>query len=231
MDLNQLLQKIPKPLLAVIVLAISIALFVYNDPLRDRCEVESALYKKKMAGILYATKINGKIQYPKINYWRENCKEGNSEGSCREYLEGLRLMVRELKTMSPQCQMHFNLNNDNFLPQISSALQILALIAWGEEPPAGLAERAGWLNVSQLQTFCYLKSLFLQIADEESYLALRAKIYREYPDKWPETIPLDERAPESRPRAFKTNMNPTGSLKESDVYQRSLFSLRCDSYM
>ena len=107
----------------------------------------------------------------------------------------------------------------------------MALVAWGEKPPAGLAERLGWLTVPHMQTFCYLKRTFIEIAGEENFAALREKVYREYPDNWDENKPIEDRLPEDRPRAYKTPNNMTGSLSAADVYQRSIFSIKCDLYM
>lgn len=232
MDINQAIQKVPKPALVLVVLCAALALFVYNDPLKNECEVQASVFEKRVSGLLLSTQIKKRTQFAQIqNYLSARCKEGNSMGACYEYLEALRVVVRELRAMSNKCQIEYSVNHERFLPQISNALQIIALVAWGEKPPAGLKERLGWLEPSQVQTFCYLKQFFIQMSDDETYLKLRNKVYREFPDAWSESTSIDDRTPENRPRAMKTESNPTGKLTESDIYQRSIFSMNCNSYM
>lgn len=231
MDLNQLIQKIPKPILVLGVLIISIVLFMVNDPLRDECEIQAFVFDNKMKGILTSSKMNGKTQFPKMIYWRDRCKDGNSIGSCSDYLDGLKIMSKELKLMNDKCQVAYSQKNEEFAIYVSRALQIMALVAWGEKPPDSVAERLGWLNLAQMQTFCYLKRTFLLIGEEENFLTLREKVYKEFPDNWPEKLDAENRLPENRPRAYKTAINPSGTLGFEQIYQRSIFSIRCDLYM
>lgn len=232
MDINQVIQKIPRPVLVLVVLVLALGLFVYNDPLKNECEVQASVFDKRVSGLLISQKKKNKTQFAQIkNYLSVRCKEGNSMGACYEYLEALRVVTRELRAMSTKCQIDYSVNNEYFLPQISNALQVIALVAWGDKPPAGLKERLGWLEPAQIQTFCYLKQFFIQMAGDENYLALRSKVYREFPDAWPENMSIDDRTPDNRPRALKSESNPTGKLTEGDVYQRSIFSMNCNSYM
>jgi hypothetical protein len=248
MDLNQTIQKVPRPILVFIVLAIAIVFFVYNDPLKDECEVQTSLFEKKTEGILSSVKKNRKIQYPQIVYWRDRCKTGNSIGSCDDYFEGLRVITGHLRSVNDNCQIKYAEQNANFSVIVTQAVKIMALVAWGEKPPAGLAERIGWLNESNLRTFCYLKKTFLMLGGEENFQLLREQVYREYPGDWPpdELLKIAERAQlakkisgddtsrlldENRPRAYKTPSNPSGALTKDQIFERSIFSIRCDMYM
>lgn len=250
MDINQTIHKIPKPALVVGILVLSILLFVYNDPLRDECEVQTAIFEKKTKGLISAEKIKGKIQYPLINYWRERCKDGNSIGSCNDYLEGLRALTKELREVKENCQIKYIEQNENLSSQLVQALKIMALVAWGDKPPVGLPERAGWFNESHLRTFCYLKKTFILTGGEENFLSLRTKVYREFPGEWSEKfdinrlvdantdkakkendIDIAKLVADNRPRAYKTASNPSGTLSLDEIYERSIFSIRCDLYM
>jgi hypothetical protein len=235
-DLNQVIQKIPKPLLVLGVIILSIGFFVYNDPLRDECEVQNTLFEKKMLGLTITEQKKNyqgrKLKhFPQLEYWKNRCKEGNSIGSCNDYFTGLRTLIQELRVVNDKCQIKFSQQNEGFSFIISEGLQIMALVAWGDKPPGGPGERLGWLTTTHLQTFCYLKRTFILISDEQTYEALKAKVYREYPDNWPESAIAEDRIDEKRPRAFKTMTNPNGSLKADEIYSRSLFSVRCDLYM
>lgn len=251
MDINQVIKNIPRPVLVIGILVLSIGLFVYNDPLRDECEVQTSIFEKKTQGILSKVKKNGKIQYAQINYWKDRCKEGNSIGSCNDYFEGLRFVTKELREVSESCQIKYIIQNEDLSKQIRDALQIIALVAWGEKPPLGIAERIGWLNESHIRTFCYLKKTFILANEEESFLLLREKVYREFPGEWAEKFDIDklvaantdkskadnEKADvaklvaENRQRAYKTAANPSGKMTSNEIFERSIFSIRCDLYM
>lgn len=264
MDINQLLQKIPKPILILTVLILALTFFVYNDPLKDECEVQTSLFEKKMAGLLFKEKKGKKTQFPKISYWKDRCRSGNSVGACEDYFEGLRLFTKEFRTINETCQKKYAEAEENawLISILADSLKIIALVAWGDRPPSGVAERAGWLGEGELKTFCYLKKTFSLLSTDENMLALRETVYNQYPGEWSdkfnvdnlitatmqgeaakpkasedETARIDEdelirkRIDQSRPRAYKSSSNPNGTLTREQVYERSIFSLRCDMYM
>lgn len=230
-SLDETLQQIPKPLLVFLILAISIVFFVVNDPLRDECEIQSILFEKNTTGFLSAVKLSSnKIQFPQFNYWRDRCRDGNSIGACEDFLNGLKGLVTELRSFKDKCQIKYSETKEDFKVQLNQALQIVALVAWGDKPPKSIQERLGWLTESNLKTFCGLRKAYLNVAGEEAYTALREKVYRQYPDVWSDTVPLENRTSDNRPLAYKTQANPGGSLTKEQVYERSLFSIRCDLY-
>jgi len=232
-DINQIIQKIPRPLLVLGAIVLGLIIFVVSDPLRDECEVQNALFRKRMLGLTIPVTIKkfNKMQFPQLEYWKDRCKEGNSIGSCNDYFTGLRTVIQELRVVNDKCQIKFSQENEQFSFIISEGLQIMALVAWGDKPPGGPGERLGWLTNTHLQTFCYLKRTFILISDEETYEALKSKVYREYPDNWQESVAAEDRVDDKRPRAFKTQSNPNGSFRADEIYPRSLFSVRCDLYM
>lgn len=255
MSLDDAIQKVPKPILIVGVLTLALAFFVYNDPLKDECEVQISNFKKNMQGVLYGEKIRKKTQFPQIYYWKDRCRTGNSIGACEDYFSGLRSLEKELKTVNRTCQIKYVQQEEgkSLLKEVSNAVHIMSLVAWGEKPPGGLSERLGWLNETNVRTFCYLKETLKQFVGDEGLLQLREKVYREYPGDWPEKfnvndlvisnsgpgnkgenssdIDVSKLVAENRPRAYKTSVNPAGTLTKEQVYERSLFSIRCDLYM
>jgi hypothetical protein len=234
--MNQLLAKIPRPLLVLLILCGALVFFVLNDPIKDECDIQAKVFDRNTKGILKAVRKNKKIQFAQITSMRDLCKEGNSMGSCADYFDSLGLVVHELKLFKEKCQLVYAENNESFVSTLSQGMQIMALVAWGEKPPAGLSERFGWFTEVQIKTFCGLKKSYLFLAGEEAFLALRNRVYSEYPDAWPEpTLPndaiADRRKPENRPRALKTAANPLGKYTKEQVFERSLFSTRCDMYL
>ncbi len=231
MNLQLLMQKIPKPVLVLIALIGALALIVVSNPLKDECEVKTNLFLKEMRGIITSVRVKkSKTQYAQLTFWRDRCKEGNSIGSCEDYFSGLKKLALALAVFPDHCQTKFIEENEAFLKNVSDALQIMSLVAWGEKPPTGPSERLGWLTEDHLKTFCRLRKNFVALTSDEDLQALRDRIYFQYPDAWPEAIPMEDRKPEDRPKALKTASNPNGSFDKNKIFERSLFSIRCDLY-
>ena len=184
-----------------------------------------------MRGIITSVRVKkNKTQFAKLNFWKDRCRESNTAGSCEEYFNGLTKLTTALSIFPDQCQIKFIEENEAFPKYIYDAIQVMALVAWGERPPSGPSERLGWLTEAHLKTFCRLKKTFATLTSDEELIALRDKIYSQYPDSWPETVDPEARKPEDRPKAFKAASNPLGTLDKNKVYERSLFSMRCDLY-
>ncbi|MFZ3231927.1 MAG: hypothetical protein WA160_17095 [Pseudobdellovibrio sp.] len=252
MNLSQFISKIPKPILVLGVLFLALLAIVLLNPMRDECEIKTNLFLKQMAGVINSVRVKSKqgaqeqtkgiIQFAQISYWKDRCQQGNSIGACEDYFNGLKKIVTALIVLPEQCQIKLIEKNELFLKYLSDGIQIMSLVAWGEKPPAGAAERAGWLTEVDLRTFCGLQKEFLMLAGDDELQALKDRVYHQYPearsDKLMQEIEkksdekMDEslRDPVNRPLALKTVQNPAGTLEKKQIFERSLFSIRCDLY-
>lgn len=230
MSLNQIVSKIPKPVLVIGVLTLALVAIVFNNPLKDECEVKTTNFLKEVRGIITSVRAKDKTQFAQLGFWMDRCKQGNSQGACEDYFSGLRKLTTALTVFPEKCQSRYSEENENFISYLINGIQVMSLVAWGERPPNGVADRAGWLTEADLKTFCRLKKTFYSLAKEEDFTAVKNKVYLQYPDAWPETVLEKSRDPENRPMALKTAANPTGTLDVKQIYERSLFSIRCDLY-
>lgn len=232
-SLDDAIAKIPRPLLVFIVLAGALAFIVSQNPLSDGCEVEVSNFDREVRGILSGYKTNTKnktIQYAIIGYAREQCKTGNSQGSCEDYFKAIKRVADATRVISPKCYTKLKESNKDLVSALATGLRILALVAWGEKPPEGIGQRLGTLTEGDVYAFCRAKNGLVALTNLDEYKSLRASVYREFPDRWPDSIPVEKRAEVARPRAYQSPTNPTGTLKEDEIFERSLFSLRCDLY-
>ncbi len=231
-NIQDLIQKIPRPILVIGVLVLALAFIVFQNPLQDGCDVQVTNFNRSVRGILvgYKTKKN-LTQYAQIENFKNLCREGNSAGACENYYEALKKITSGFKIVDSKCVPKLIENYENLPKVISNGIQVMALNAWGEVPPSGVSERLGWLSEIEIYTFCRLKNQYVTLTSDEEYRALRAKTYAEFPDVWPEKMSVEDRAEVPRPRALKSVSNPTGSLSDDEVFKRSLFSLRCDLYL
>lgn len=229
--LDDAIAKMPRSLLVAIVLVGALAFIVQQNPLSDGCEVEVSNFDREVAGIMTGVKNSKKRrQYPIMNYAREQCKEGNSQGSCEDYFKTVKRVADATRVVSPKCYQKLKDEFKDLPNALATGIKIMALVAWGDKPPEGIGQRLGTLTEGDIYGFCRAKNGLIALTNLEEYKALRASVYSEFPDRWPEKISIEQKAEIPRPRALQSTTNPTGTLKESDVYERSLFSLRCDLY-
>ncbi len=231
MGLDQFIARVPKAVLVIVVLTMALIFIVVMNPLKDECDVKTDIFLKEMRGIITSVRVKkNKTQFAKLNFWKDRCRDGNTVGACEEYFTGLNKLTTALSVFPDKCQLKFIEENEAFPKYIYDAIQVMALVAWGERPPSGPSERLGWLTEAHLKTFCRLKKTFATLTSEEDLQSLRSKIYSQYPDSWPEAVDPEAKKPEDRPKALKSALNPTGTLDKDKVYERSLFSMRCDLY-
>jgi len=231
-QLDEVISKIPKPVLVFVVLFLALIFIIQQNPLSDGCAVEVENFNMNTKGVLSGYRDSKKrVHFPQINFLKERCSEGNSQGACFDYLKSLRTVTDSLKLTSEKCYPDLIESSTELIKQLKDGVKVMALVAWGEYPPTSLSQRLGWLTESDVYTFCRMKNTITKLIPNEEFLAFRNTVYREFPDRWTENISLEKRAEMPRPRALKGTTNPNGTLIEKDLYERSLFSLRCDLYL
>ncbi len=230
-QIDDLIQKIPRPVFVVVVLVIALAFIVSQNPLSDGCNVEIANFEKNVSGILVGYRTaSKKIQFPQIEALRDICREGNSQGSCEDYFKSVRKVADAMRNTSEKCYPLLSQQYVKLISTLQQGIKIMALTAWGIKPPENLAQRLGWLTESDIYGFCRSKDLLIKTLGAEAFKTYRMSIYQEFPDAWSDKTPIEKRSETNRPRALKHVGNPSGSLEEKDVYEKSIFSLRCDLY-
>ena len=230
-QIDDLIQKIPRPVFVVVVLVIALAVIVSQNPLSDGCGVEIANFDKNVRGTLVGYRTaSKKIQYAQIDNLRDICKDGNSQGSCEDYFKGIRKIADAMRNTPEKCYPQLSQEYVKLIPALQQGIKIMALTAWGIKPPENLAQRLGWLTESDIYGFCRAKNLLIKTLGPEAFKNYRMSIYQEFPNEWPEKMSLEKRSEANRPRALRYTGNPSGALDEKDIYEKSIFSLRCDLY-
>ena len=135
-----------------------------------------------------------------------------------------------MRSVPEKCYPLLSQEYVKLIPTLQQGLKIMSLTAWGIKPPDNIALRLGWLTESDIYGFCRSKDLMIKTLGTEAFKAYRMSIYQEFPDAWSDKISIEKRSETNRPRALKHVGNPGGSLEEKDVFEKSIFSLRCDLY-
>lgn len=231
MTLMDKLNQVPKPLLIFVFMCIGLALIMYSNPLADGCEVDVKNFSREVRGILRAYQTaKERIQYPLIESQKILCRDGNTPGSCENYFNSLKKITIAASRVRNECYPKLNEDYTNLIPEARSGVKTLALIAWGMQPPKESSQRLGWLSQPEIYTFCRLKRILQDQLSDEDYRAFRYSVYEEFPQEYPPDIDPEKRLLMERPRALRTGDNPEGILTEPEVFERSLFSIRCDMY-
>lgn len=250
---EKLTRYIPKPLLPGVVLLLAIGgIMLYQKP-HTICDTIADTLRANQDGILFPTRINRKMYPAKIIGVMESCRTGNSAGSCFEYFGILRRLAISIKDSNTECipeLMGLNVNNyarTEFYESVQDGdrvredlaevrytsrslgvvlqdgLEMLVRKAWGDSPPEVGPLRFGWLQESELAVFCHLQDVLR-----------RAK----GPEEWPKYVksvmaklPGEKRAEALSGSAPIAPQRPaTELMPETDIRQRSLFSVSCGAY-
>lgn len=234
--MNQILSKIPQPVIVILVLTLGLAFIVFNNPMKNGCDVEIDNFSNRIEGVVTNSRTSKKrLAVSEIKRSIDLCKKGNSQGACADYFAALKKMSDALMFFKSSCSVNL-MESEKFadiLPAtMKDGLKIMALVAWGEQPPESVGAKLGWLTIQDLQTFCRLKLKFEESFGEEEIVKLRQSVFLSYPDKFSDKVlNIENKEDVEKPKALKTSSNPMGTMTEDDVYQKSLFSVNCDKFL
>lgn len=219
--MENFIKSLPKPVLAMLVIAAALIFFVLNDPPHTVCQVQADNFRDALKGDLFPATVNKNKIPPIIDRAQEACQLGNSSGSCLEYFNILRKTARDLKNFSSECMSELA-----GIPEVRRALTegatLMAKMAWGSQAPEQGMARFGWLQESEIGLFCLMKDVYSQSFGEEAWKTLRGNIYKELPGEALRTAP-GLNLGDGIPKAVDT-------MAENEIWARSLFSVRCENF-
>lgn len=220
--MEKFFNSLPKPVLAVLVIVAALIFFMVNDPPHTVCDVQAGNLKESLKGQIFPSVVNKNKIPPILAQAQEACQMGNSAGSCYEYFSVLRKASREIKGFSSECRSELA-----GIPEIRKALTegvtLMAKMAWGSRPPEPGFARFGWLQDSELGLFCLMKDVYAQSFGDQAWNDLRTKIYQELPGEPPPGAAGSAVGMAEAPKAIAT-------MQDKDLWARSVFSVRCESY-
>ena len=220
--MEKFIESLPKSLLAGLAIAAAIVFFMLYSPPHTVCDTQEEALQETLKGSLFPKEIKKAKIPPAIVQAKESCQLGNSAGSCYEYFTILRQIAEEIGKASSECtEQLFSVK------EISSALndgiEIMARLAWGVKPPEPSQERFGWMQEAELSVFCRLKSIYIRAKGEDAWNGLRSKIFTKLPG---EEMPVSSDPASAAAEPKKA----TAVMSELDIFNRSLFSVRCENF-
>jgi len=199
--LDQILNSMPKTVLAILAIIIGFFVIVQSDPPRTVCGSQLELFQQQQKEFLYGGTQNSK--QPLANKYYSVCKESNSPGGCFEFFLRLKKLNQDLESVPSQCSEEFA-QEDTLKSWIMKSMKLMTDISWGDRGPASVTRKNAWFDASDLSMFCDLKKHATRIYGVEVL------------DQWRESTLS------SLPEAEK--------LDHESLYQKSLISTPCEAY-
>ena len=196
MSLEQQLAQMPKMLVALIALTATVVfLFVFNPP-HTICDTQVETVKENLVGPVFPAIVKKNTLQPQIKNAQQSCKTGHSAGACFDYFSILKMIAKQIDNSSPECRAQV-IGVSEIQAALKDGVEIMALAAWGPQPPASPAARFGWMQESELAVFCYIKDVFEKALGEEAWTALRLKVNKKYPGENATVTNLDIDGPKA----------------------------------
>jgi hypothetical protein len=220
--MENFIKSLPKPVLALLVIIVGIIVFVMISPPHTVCDTQAETLQELQKGNIFSTKEKKNVIPPSIVRSKEACQLGNSAGSCYEYFLSLRKVADDITKSSAECAAQLY-QIAEVRSALSDGIELMVRLAWGTKPPEPTLERFGWMQESEISTFCRLRTVYIRANGEEAWVELRRKIAMKLPG---EEVPvaLDPEQIAVEPKKATTMMS------EQDIWNRSLFSARCEVY-
>lgn len=224
MDAEQFLQTLPRPVLVIGAIVIGVVLIMLFSPPHTICDTQTEQVKENLVGLTQPFKIKKQTMPAKMNKALENCYQGSTPGACYDYFQILRTLARFVMSATSECRPEV-LSISDVKNSLEEGATNMALLAWGDKPPApGAFGRFGPLQDSELALFCYVKSAIIAGSSEEAWHSLRKKVFEKFPGEEVD-LPKD-------PKEILKKARPAPKvMSELDIWNRSLFSVRCENYL
>lgn len=217
-----MIEQLPRWLVVSVVLIGASFLIIFINPPHTACDAQIEVVKERLKGRLFPGKGVKTPLPPAYIAQMETCKFSNSPGGCYELFFTMRLVARELLNLDFTCNEAMG-SIGEVRSSITSVIQLLAEIAWGEQPPNPGEMGRAWLEPTDLGLYCHLKDLYVRYNGPESFESFMDNVLKGLPGE----APVFEAGAcvncEFRKKALDV-------MSREEVWAKSIFAVRCDSY-
>lgn len=178
--MDQLINSLPKTVVAIGAILIGFFLIVMNDPPKTVCDTQMELFRESQRTFLYAPPESKLAKSILVKDLHKLCKDSNSPGGCFEYFQRLKKFVVDLENMPKTCA-------DTVAAESAvkvwlwESLKIIAQISWGDRIPASYSRKHGWLDASDLALFCDLKKNAGRLYGDHVFAQWREEVLNSFP--------------------------------------------------
>ncbi len=198
--MDEFLRNSPKWLIVGGALALALVIMMVLNPPYSACDSQFDVFKNSETPFLYLDPTKKFMTETDLQRSRKICEERNLPGSCFQMFEGLRLLVRDLETVSFACQAHI-IERAEVKCAVFESVSFIVKLAWGLVPPQSYLDKTGWLDSVHLGTFCDLHGKIKEYFSDDEWANYREEILKSLPG--------------------------SDKLDRKELWNRSLFSLKC----
>lgn len=182
--MNQFLSRLSKSAIVALTLIGGVLFIVLSNPPHSLCDTQVNFFKEDVGDYLFVDKLKqqkskGTLK-SKFQKNMEYCRGSNATGGCYEFFFHFRNMLKALNSVSHECQ-----ESVGAIKEVKSSLwetiELMVRIAWGERPPKGIYDKYSWMDTSDMNLFCHIKSLNQSLYPEKRWVDFREKMMRDLP--------------------------------------------------
>lgn len=180
--MNQLFNHVPQWLVVSICLAIGIfAIFQFNPP-SSICDPQITQFRKTFRGELFPQPVKDNVIPGSFVKNRDDCRYGNSSGSCYQYFEILKKVSSFVHRSPSECSGKITEELGDIKRIYVYGFRLMTTFAWGAGPGTNPGEKVGWLKEYELSVFCDMRRAYTKLYGEEEWWQLRAGLLAELPN-------------------------------------------------
>ncbi len=198
--MDEFLRNSPRWMIVGGSLALALVLLLIFNPPYSACDSQFEVFKNSQTPFLYIDETKKFMTETEYQKSLQVCEERNLPGSCFQFFEGLRLMMRAIETVSYDCQPVI-LEKSEVKKVFLDSLTFIARLAWGVVPPQSYLDKTGWLDSVHLSTFCEIQSKVLEHLSADEWAQVREQSLQALPG--------------------------VAQLDRKEAWNRSLISLKC----
>jgi hypothetical protein len=221
--MEQFLQTLPRPFLVLGAILAGIAIFMFLSPPHTICDTAHTEVTSSLIGITRPLKVKKQTHPPKVLNALDSCYLGRSSGACYEYFHILKTLSKFVVSANSECRQRIY-NISDIKTRLIEGAENLVLLAWGDYPPEDVAVKFGILQDADVALFCYVKGAVIAGSSEADWQNLRKKLSKKLPGEKP-------KLPENPKEGIAPARSASEVLSELEIWNKSLFSVRCDNYL
>ncbi len=197
------LKSLPKTTFVALVLTVGVLYIVLSDPPKNICDAQLDQFNKVSLGLL---SLNPKQPSRKVTHFQELfeiCKTTKSPGGCYELFASVKQIIKNTHAVAPECNSKLA-GHAAFGSAVWSTLDLMARLAWGEHPPSLPGQKQGWLDPADLNLYCSLKNISVNIFGKERFDSFQEGYFQSLPE--------------------------AARMARNDAWSRMLFSVNCAGF-
>lgn len=198
--MDNFLNSLPRAILVGGALALGLFLIFVMNPPHTKCDAQFEIFKNSQTPFLFKDPQKKFMDETQLQTTMAVCKDRNMPGSCFRFFEGLKLLVKDIKTISYDCRPKI-LSKSEVSSSLWQSLGFIFELAWGKNPPQSYLDKMGWLDSLHVNVLCDLQALVKESFSEADWEAFREKTL--------------------------ANLPGAATLDRREVWNRSLFTLKC----